>query len=202
MNSSKLAGTGLISAVAASLCCITPVLTLIAGTGSLATSFSWIEPARPYLIGLTVLVLGLSWYWKLKPVPKDECGCEPSKKQFLQSKAFLVIITVFSALMITFPVYSKYLYPKTVVTVPATDSRTNNATTVEMGISGMTCAACEDHVAYELKKVPGVSNYIVSYENKNAIVTFDSTKTNIGELSGAVNATGYKVTNTIIKDKF
>ena len=47
----KLIGTGLLTAIAASLCCITPVLTLIAGTSGLASTFYWLEPFRPYFIG-------------------------------------------------------------------------------------------------------------------------------------------------------
>jgi mercuric ion transport protein len=66
-TSGKLIGTGLLSAIAASLCCITPVIALIAGTSGIAASFSWIEPARPFLIGLTGVVLGFAWYQKLKP---------------------------------------------------------------------------------------------------------------------------------------
>ena len=62
----KLIGAGLLTAIAASLCCITPVLALVAGTSGLASTFSWLEPYRPYLIGLTILVLGFAWYQKLK----------------------------------------------------------------------------------------------------------------------------------------
>ena len=63
----KLIGAGLLTAIAASLCCITPVLALVAGTSGLASTFSWLEPFRPYFIGLTILVLGFAWYQKLKP---------------------------------------------------------------------------------------------------------------------------------------
>ena len=66
----KLIGTGLLTAIAASLCCITPVLALIAGTSGLASTFSWLEPFRPYFIGLTILVLAFAWYQKLKPQKK------------------------------------------------------------------------------------------------------------------------------------
>ena len=72
----KLIGAGLLTAFAASLCCITPVLALIAGTSGLASSFSWLEPFRPYLIGLTILVLGFAWYQKLKPKKEIDCDCE------------------------------------------------------------------------------------------------------------------------------
>ena len=76
----KLIGTGLLTAIAASLCCITPVLALIAGTSGLASNFSWLEPFRPYFIGLTILVLGFAWYQKLKPQKKIDCKCETTEK--------------------------------------------------------------------------------------------------------------------------
>ena len=59
-SENKLIGAGLLTAITASLCCITPVLALIAGTSGIASTFSWIEPFRPYLIGLTILVLGFA----------------------------------------------------------------------------------------------------------------------------------------------
>ncbi len=79
---------GFLSAFAASLCCITPVIALVAASSSVAANFSWLEPARPYLIAISVAVLLLAWYQKLKPVSKaGDCNCEPiSKTTFLQSK--------------------------------------------------------------------------------------------------------------------
>ncbi|MEJ7680346.1 MAG: hypothetical protein WKG06_21325 [Segetibacter sp.] len=50
----------------ASLCCITPVIALLAGSSSIAANFSWIEPARPYLIGLSIAVLPLCVVCKIK----------------------------------------------------------------------------------------------------------------------------------------
>jgi mercuric ion transport protein len=76
----KLIGAGLLTAIAASLCCITPVLALIAGTSGLASTFSWLEPFRPYFIGLTILVLGFAWYQKLKPQKKIDCNCDTTEK--------------------------------------------------------------------------------------------------------------------------
>jgi len=62
---SGLVGVGLLSAFAASLCCITPVIALITGTFGVASSFSWVEPTRPYFIGITVIVLAFAWYQQL-----------------------------------------------------------------------------------------------------------------------------------------
>jgi len=88
-SGNKLIGAGLLTAVSASLCCITPVLALIAGTSGMASTFSWIEPFRPYLLGLTFLVLGFAWYQKLKPKKEIDCECETDEKpKFSQTKSF------------------------------------------------------------------------------------------------------------------
>ena len=113
-SDNKLIGAGLLTAITASLCCITPVLALIAGTSGIASTFSWIEPFRPYLIGLTILVLGFAWYKKLKPRKEIDCDCETDEKpKFIQSKKFLRIVTVFAIVMLAFPYYSGIFYPNT-----------------------------------------------------------------------------------------
>ena len=106
----KLIGTGLLTAIAASLCCITPVLALIAGTSGLVSTFSWLEPFRPYFIGLTILVLGFAWYQKLKPQEQIDCNCKTEEKpKFIQKKTFLGIVTVFAIIMLAFPFYSNVI---------------------------------------------------------------------------------------------
>ena len=91
----SLPNLGILTALASSLCCIMPVLAIVAGTSGLASTFSWLEPARPYFIGSTALILGFAWYQKLKPQAKDDCGCDvPTKMPFMQSSTFLGIITM------------------------------------------------------------------------------------------------------------
>ena len=194
-------GAGVLSAIAASLCCITPVVALFAGSSSIAANFSWIEPARPYLIGLSVAVLGLAWYLKLKPVKSMEldCNCETTKKTpFLQTKTFLSIVTVFAILMMTFPYYAKSFFPKTEKSTTLTiDSKTE---TVEFNIKGMTCDACEEHVKMEVNKLPGIVSSKVSYAKHNAIVQFEPSKTDSKEITEAINSTGYKVISQTTKN--
>ena len=192
MSTGKLMSAGVVSAIAASLCCITPVLALIAGSGSIAASFSWIEPARPYLIGLTIAVLGFAWYQKLKPISVDECGCAVDEKsKFFQSKTFLLLITVFAILMVTFPVYSKIFFSN--AKKDAITFEKSNTQTVELRIKGMTCEACEEHVSHEVNKLPGIIRATVSYEKKNALVQFDASKISVAKIIDAVHKTGYKV---------
>ena len=193
-SDNKLIGTGLLTAITASLCCITPVLALIAGTSGIASTFSWIEPFRPYLIGLTILVLGFSWYQKLKPQKEIDCECETDEKpKFIQSRKFLGIVTVFVIVILAFPYYSGIFYPNTEKQIILVDK--SDIKTTEFKISGMTCASCEEHVNHEVNKLNGIVNSTVSYENGNAIVEFEKTKTNETEIEKAIKSTGYQVTD-------
>jgi copper chaperone CopZ len=193
-SDNKLIGTGLLTAITASLCCITPVLALIAGTSGIASTFSWIEPFRPYLIGLTILVLGFAWYQKLKPQKEIDCECETDEKpKFIQSRKFLGIVTVFAIVILAFPYYSGIFYPNTEKQIIVVDK--SDIKTTEFKISGMTCASCEEHVNHVVNKLNGIVNSMASYENGNAIVEFDKTKTNETEIEKAINSTGYQVTD-------
>ena len=190
----KLIGAGLLTAIAASLCCITPVLALVAGTSGLASTFSWLEPFRPYFIGLTILVLGFAWYQKLKPKKQIDCNCETeAKPKFIQSKMFLGIVTAIAIVMLAFPYYSSIFYPQTEKQIIVVDK--SNIQKVEFTISGMTCASCGEHVNHEVNKLTGIISSNASYENGNAMVEFDTSKTNISEIKKAINLTGYSVTN-------
>lgn len=190
----SIAGIGLISALAASLCCITPVLAFLAGASGLASTFSWLEPFRTYFIGLTILVLSLAWYQKLKPKKQIDCNCETDKKpKFIQSKTFIGIVTVFAGLMLAFPYYAQIFYPKKEKQVIVVDK--SNIQIVEFQIEGMTCVACEEHVNHEVNKLSGIIKSTVSYENGNAIVEFDNNKTSPAEIEKAINGTGYSVTD-------
>ena len=50
--------------------------------------------------------------------------------------------------------------------------------TVTLSVPGMTCAACPITVKKAISKVEGVSKTDVSFDKREAIVTFDDTKTN------------------------
>ena len=164
----------------------------MAGVSGIATTFSWLDPARPFFVGITVLVLGFSWYQKLTPRTKEEiaCNCDDDKPSFWQSKKFLGIVTVFAAIMLAFPYYSDSFYPETKL---SESENVNLQSTYEINITGMTCTGCEEHVKLEIGKLPAISGLEVSYEKANAVVTFDESKTDIEEVKTAINKTGYKV---------
>lgn len=70
--------------------------------------------------------------------------------------------------------------------------------TVTLAVENMTCAACPITVKKALNKVAGVAKAEVSYERKEAMVTFDDTKTNVEALIKATTNAGYPST---VKEK-
>lgn len=198
-KSGNLAGASILSAIAASLCCITPVFALIAGSSGIASSFSWLEPARPYLLGITVLVLGFAWYQKLKPRTAEEiqCACEEDEKPpFMQTKKFLGIVTVFAFLMMAFPYYGHIFYPK--AEKQAIVVSNNNIQEVKFNVSGMTCASCEEHVKHAVNELPGIVSVSANSKEGFANVKFDNSKTDNATIIKAIDGTGYKVSGEIV----
>lgn len=186
-------GSSIITALLSSLCCITPVLAMIAGASGWAASFTWLEPARPYLVGVTVLVLGAAWYSKLASEKKIACNCATrAKPAFTQTKTFLVILTIVALVLATFPYYAHIFYPKTEKQIVVIDNA--NIQTTRFTISGMTCAGCEAHVTHEISKLSGIVSTSVSYKDSNAVVQFDNSKVNVREIEQAISRTGYTIT--------
>ncbi len=200
--SNKWAGMGILSAIAASLCCITPLLAILAGSSGLASSFSWMEPLRPYLIGFTVLVIGFAWYQKLKPqATEDEeadCNCEEdTRTSFLQTKTFLGLVTIFAGLMLAFPYYSKAFYPQSPQST--TINFQENATQIlVLNIQGMTCTGCEAHIEHAANEVQGIQKAKASYVKGIAEIEFDPTQTAPEKIIEAVKTTGYEITDSDI----
>ncbi|MCP4439584.1 MAG: mercuric transport protein MerTP [Aureispira sp.] len=192
----KLISIGILTAIGSSLCCITPLLAILAGTSGLASSFAWLEPLRPYLIGLSVVVLGFAWYQAIKPSKQVDCNCDsPQKASFLQSKSFLGLVTVFSVLMLSFPLYAHVFYPNS-----PKETITSNVTytkLIEFKISGMTCDGCAEHINHEIRNLDGIIEAAASYEKGNTIVKFDSTLVDLASIEQAINLTGYTITSQI-----
>ena len=176
------------------MCCITPVLAVLAGSTGMASSFSWMEPFRPYLIAITVIVLAYAWWDKLKPKKVDvECACdadEEGKVSFWYSKTFLVIVTIFAAVMLSFPYWGDAFIKRDTPKIVIVDKK--NVLKKVINIEGMTCKACEATVEKVGGEVNGVISIKASVNKKNAVVSYDKSKVDIKNIMNAIGTTGYK----------
>jgi len=184
---------GALAAVGASLCCITPVVAVLAGSTGMASNFSWMEPFRPYLILLTVMVLAYAWWDKLKPQKQGmECACDPDeegKVSFWYTKTFLALITLFSVVMLSFPYWGDTFISSD---KQAIHIEKQNLQKIEVDIEGMTCKACEATIEKVVLETGAVGSVKASSDNKNAFISFDKTKTTIDEITKAIATTGYR----------
>lgn len=182
--------TGVVAALAASSCCIPPLIALIAGVGGASSTLSWLEPFRPYLIGFAILAMGYAWYAHLKSKTANNCGCEIEKPKFYQTRGFLVGMSVFALLSIALPYYSGIFYYDNAKEVIVSNKDDLIKTTIE--IEGMTCDACQEHVDHAINELEGIVSVKTSYSLEKTVVEFDNTKTDIKDILNAINSTGYK----------
>lgn len=71
--------------------------------------------------------------------------------------------------------------------------------TVTLDVPGMTCSSCPITVKKSLTKVDGVQQVKTSFEKKEAVVTFDDTKTSVEKLSLATANAGYPAKPKVAK---
>jgi len=190
-KSKNAAYTSLLAAIAASSCCIPPVIALVAGIGGGASSLSWMEPFRPYLIAFSVLAIAYAWYnyYQLKTV--DNCGCVTAKPKKYQTKGFLIGITVFATISIGFPYYAKVFYSNAKAKINTHNF--SNVKSVEFKIKGMTCVVCEEHINHAVNQLKGIVKIETSFDKGNTQIQFDSLQTTLKDIRKAIKSTGYSV---------
>ncbi|MDP2412728.1 mercuric transport protein MerTP [Daejeonella sp.] len=191
-NSKALTGLGVFAALAASLCCITPVMALLAGASGAASAFSWLDPARPYLIGLAVVALSYAWYKSFSTGHNVECEpdgvCKIENKSFLASRTFLTFITILAIGLMAFPYYSKIFYPQPEKQTVIVSSK--KLQQVSYKVSGMTCASCEETIKHSVNLLPGVVETKADYDSGTASIKYDPSKIDKNAIIKAINATG------------
>ncbi len=192
----KLAAVGsVVSAVAASACCWLPLLLIAFGASTVGVS-SWLERARPLLLGVAGLLLAagfyLAYFRREACAPGSSCAV-PNGKLWRFNRAMLWVATVLVVAFAFFPSYAGLLVAEN----PPAASKESVAglPTVTLGIEGMSCEACSVHIEKGLREVPGVRSASVSYAEKQAKVSIDPASPPSQEaLTKAVENAGYKVT--------
>ena len=112
-TSTKLLGAGAIgSAIAASICCIGPLVLAVLGLGGGALLVKF-APYRPYLLAITGLFLGAAFYLTYRRPALEECApgaacASPSNRK--TQKIALWIVTVIVVLAAAFPYFSGVLF--------------------------------------------------------------------------------------------
>lgn len=202
MNSRSWLGASILAALAASFCCILPIVFAVAGAsvvGAAAAFAAW----RPYLLVLTFVLLGVGFYFAYRPVKQQ---CEPDSAcarpaMGRSGRAGLWIAAAVVALFAAFPYYSGPMAEwvlsnggnvrvNGVVLEEAGSARIERVT---LAVEGMDCPACASTIEKQLKAIPGVKRASVSYEQRRAEVEYDASAVNLGRIEAAIREHGYRV---------
>jgi|SRR5581483_12250855 mercuric ion transport protein len=107
----KAAWVSIATAVAASVCCIGPVVAVTVGAGALTAFAVRFEPFRPAFIVVTLALLGFAFYRVYRP-SASECAagstCPPSANR--RARVLVWLAAVIVVVFVTFPYYVGYLF--------------------------------------------------------------------------------------------
>jgi copper chaperone CopZ len=183
-----------VAAIAASACCILPLLLGAASVGTMGLGAA-LTPYRPYFIALTVLLLGSAFYVTYRP---RKAGCETdcdteSVRARRISRALLWVVALFTVGALAYPSIAAYRAREAASSVP-TVAASVKAQTVLFTIPSMDCAACAGNIADTLKKTPGVYDAEVDFDTKQATVRYDAARIGAAQLRAAIDRTGFPAT--------
>lgn len=198
----------------ASLCCIGPLLFVLFGVGAFGAA-AYFEKARPFLMGGSILLLAVAFYWVYFKRQKE--ACEPGKVCAVKSvsRASRIGLWIASVAVLAFAALPYFAGPlaakideKRVVSEQGNNEEccvaqiSGEATTITPApgmelatfkVEGMTCVSCETTIKLALKRTPGARRSVVSYDRGEAVVEYDPKRTTRNKLRDAINRTGYTV---------
>ncbi len=183
---------GVLAGLAASLCCIGPLLSLGLGLGSFAAA-AWFAQWRPVLLGVTFAFLGLAWFLTYRR-PKTDCAdgsCARSPGKAARVSLWLGTIVALAAA----------IYPS----LPAANHKINAAVVagsdakLSVLIPSMDCPPCAAGIEASLRRAPGVKQAAVDYGSKEAVLVYDPSVTNRDKLLALIDASGFPADRSSLK---
>ena len=197
MENKSLTIVSVIAAGLASLCCIGPLVAVGLGLGAFGAA-AFFESLRPYLLVVTVALLGTAFYLTYRKQSQEQCPdgtCAVAPPQKSQKLA-LWLATVIVVSLAAFPYYSGVFWggaasaSATAFTGKPADG---DRTVAVFDIEGMTCAGCAASIQTTLDQMAGVSTAEVSFDTKTARVTYDASHASVEQLVTAISKLGYEV---------
>jgi len=196
-------GGAVVAGFLASLCCIGPLLFVVLGVGAFGAA-AYLESARPFLLGGSVLMLAFGFYWTYirrteQCEPGEACATKPINRMSRMGLWIASVAVLVFALMpyVAGPLAAKISHRNVGNEQLGKDTAavaTPRIKQVTFKVEGMTCASCETTIKLALERTPGVRRADVSYVRGAATVDYDYDKTTPDKLRDAINKTGYKVT--------
>ncbi len=186
-------GGAILAAIAASSCCIGPLVFAALGVGG-AGAFAALAAYRPYILGVTAVLLAAGFimtYRKPRAVLGDACGCEKPKAN-RAGRIGLWIATAAVVLFAAAPTLIGRVYQAQGRST-ATDLTVKTETAV-ITVQGADCAACVTHLRSALNEVGGLHALALDVPTQSATVTYEPAPGRLAAYVAAIDALGYEAT--------
>jgi mercuric ion transport protein len=190
-------GAALLAALAASSCCLGPVLLAALGLGG-AGLFAGIAAYRPLMLAVTAVFLSVGFYLSYrrpKVVQADACGCDAPKARNLPRR-FLWGATVITVLVAAAPP----LLAKLSTQRSHSPSPTSAAATAVIKVEGIDCEACAAPIRKALVAAGGFDDLTLDVPSKMLSVSYEPAPGRPAVYVKAIDDLGYEATLTAAQD--
>ena len=196
MKVKSLTIASIVAAIAASLCCIGPVIAVALALSAFGLAATF-ESIRPYLLGLTFSFIGFAFYRAYRG-QDEHCAtgvCEKtgSRRAQMSFSWFGAAIVV---LLAAFPNYSGVLW-KTFgprfQTAIATAATTQQNSLVVLAVDDLNCGGCVAAIQSTVSRLDGIHDVKFNYNDNTASITFDSRRVTAQQIESKVKAAGVNV---------
>jgi len=186
-------GGAIAAGMAASLCCLGPLLSLSLGLGSFTAS-AFFARWRPWLLALTCVLLAGAWYLALRPSKTTCDGKSWVRGKSRATWAALSLGTIAAMGSAAYPWWAG-MGDRGGANSPVK----SEAQRFSVSIPTMDCAACANGIAAALRRAPGVLRARVNYDARRAEIVFDPAVTNRAALLVAIDGTGFSADRATLK---
>ncbi len=176
------------AAVAASICCLGPLLLVALGvSGAWIGSLRTLEAYRPMLMLATASFLAFAFLRVYRP--RQEACAAGSTCANLATKR----LSKTSLWLATLLVIALLVSPNVIARLSSgsLDAASATTETTILRVTGMTCKACSATIRASLTRLQGVIDARVSFDPPQAIVEFDAARVTLGDLVEATAVVGY-----------
>ncbi len=185
-------GGALLAAIAASSCCIGPLILAALGIGG-AGAFAALGAYRPFILAVTAVLLAGGFYLTYRK-PKvvdggDACGCESPKPK--ANRAARLGLWTATALVVVFAAAPPLLAAVShQAPIPVATGQKVEQAVVQ--VEGMDCAACATHIRGALGKVGGLHDLTLDLKGHAITVTYEPAAGRLQTYVAAINDLGYE----------
>jgi copper chaperone CopZ len=178
-------GGAVLAAIAASSCCIGPLVVAALGVGG-AGAFATIAAYRPHILVGTVVLLGVGYYVTYRKV--DACGCT---KRGRAGKVGLWLATGMVILFAAVPsVLARLARSDAAVAAPGVA-----VVTAVIHVQGIDCEGCASGLRAAMSGVGGFHGLELDIPHQTVVVTYEPAPMRLEAYAKAIEAkTGFEVT--------